>query len=141
MSGGSGGSGGGDGVHDDGDAHGAALQAQQSLGSRGCRMPAPSPCSVALWAVVGGGTEESEGFWSATENHELWPSAVCCDCAAEGAGGGQRLELGVEGGIHPDPRELQRCHHAASVGREGGIRGICWICHLGYYLHFPYMLL
>lgn len=144
MSGGSGGSGGGGGVHGDGDAHGAAPQAQRSLGSRGGRTPAPSPCRAAwtAWqAAVGGGAAESEGFWSGTWNRELWPSAACCDCAAEGAGGGLRVELGVAGGTHPDPRDLRRCHRAASFGWEGGNRGICWICHLHYYLHFPYRLL
>lgn len=135
MFGGSGGSGGGDGVHGDGDAHGAAPWEPQALGSQGGKTPAPSPCLAALRAA--GGAEESEGFWSGTGNHELWPLAVCCGYAAKGAGGDLKVETGAVDGTHPDLPDLQRCRHAVSLGRGDGGRGICWICLHRYSLHFP----
>lgn len=116
MSGGNGGSGGGGGVRGDGGARGVGPQEPQTPGSRESQTPALSPGSAVQMAqgvAAGGGPEGTAGFWTGTGLLWLWPSGVCCDCIAEGAGGGQTVGLGAVSGTHPDLRGLPRCHHAA----------------------------
>lgn len=120
MSGGSGDSGDGGGVRGDGGARGAAPPEPQTQGSLEAPTPVPSPRSAARrapGAAVGGGAEAGGAL--STGTRELWPSAACCGCTAEGAGGGWRAALGAAGGTHPDLRGLQRCRCAGPFAEEG----------------------
>lgn len=127
MSGGSGDSGDGGGVRGDGDARGAVPLELQTQGSLVGRTPAPSPRSAvrrALGVAAGGGTEAGVAFSTGTGTRELWPSAACCGCTVEGAGGGWRAALGAAGGIHPDLHGLQRRCCAGPFAEEGCNCGI-----------------
>lgn len=127
MSGGSGDSGDGGGVRGDGGARGAVPPEPQTQGSLEAPTPVLSPRSAvrrALGAAVGGGTEAGGAFSTGTGTRELWPSAACCGCTAEGAGGGWRTALGAAGGTHPELRGLQHCCCAGPFAEEGCNCGI-----------------
>lgn len=127
MSDGNDGSDGGGGVRGDGGVHGAGPREPQTPDSQVDRTPALSPglaVQRAQGVAAGGGTEGTAGSWMGTWPLWLLLLAVCCDCIAKGADGGQRTGLGVASGTHPDLRVLLRSHCAAWFAEAGGSRDI-----------------
>ena len=135
MSGGGGGSGGDGGVRGGVGARDAAPEAtQRTQGCQAAQTPAPSPDKEEGEpdADAGDWSEVTGAFWTGTgpDPPWLWPGAVCCGCAAEGAGGGWRRG----GGTHPDLRDpqMRRSLYAAWSGEEEAEegndpqRGIYW---------------